>query len=395
MAIKWTTASKGVRYKEHASRKHGKRFDRYFVLQYRRGAKVLNEPVGWSSDGVTQSDCERILHALRENWRLGTGPQTLAEMRTSNLEEAAAAKEQEKHEQALTLQSIFEGGYLAAQVEKKPTSIIGEKTHMRLHVVPFFGAIPLKQITPQRMDEFLAHMRGKTSERTGRPLSAATIRYALATIRQIWHYALSRNIIELPFPAKSVKAPVGDNRRTRFLTRDEADLLLTTLKSRSPETHDLALTSLYTGLRCGELFNLQWQDVNFTEGFIHVRDRKNKESGLAWLSPPVENMLRVRFAGQKGTDFVFPNGDGAGQKFISKTFSRVVAELFNEGVSDPRGKIVFHSLRHTYASWLAQKGVPLHTLAGLMGHKTVAMTERYSHLSPHGMKAAAMLIHEE
>ncbi len=62
------------------------------------------------------------------------------------------------------------------------------------------------------------------------------------------------------------------------------------------------------------------------------------------------------------------------------------------GITDDRHKVVFHTLRHTFASWLAQKGVPLHTLAGLMGQKTFIMAQRYAHLSPEGLKAATMLI---
>jgi site-specific recombinase XerD len=68
---------------------------------------------------------------------------------------------------------------------------------------------------------------------------------------------------------------------------------------------------------------------------------------------------------------------------ISATFIRTVdATGWNKGVSDYRLKIVFHSLRHSYCSWLAIAGVPLYTLAQLSGHETMSMVQRYSHLSP-------------
>ncbi len=92
---------------------------------------------------------------------------------------------------------------------------------------------------------------------------------------------------------------------------------------------------------------------------------------------------------------VFPSRVGNVRDEISKVFPKAVAELgLNDNATDHRDKVVFHTLRHTFASWLAQKGVPLHTLAGLMGHKTTIMTQRYAHLSPEGMKAAAMLIED-
>lgn len=71
----------------------------------------------------------------------------------------------------------------------------------------------------------------------------------------------------------------------------------------------------------------------------------------------------------------------------------VVGELgFNEGVEDTRQKVVFHTLRHTFASWLAQRGVPLYTIAKLTGHSELRMVERYAHLAPDGVKEAAMML---
>lgn len=61
-------------------------------------------------------------------------------------------------------------------------------------------------------------------------------------------------------------------------------------------------------------------------------------------------------------------------------------------ITDARQRVVFHTLRHTYASWLVQKGVPLYTVAELMGHSTIDMTRRYSHLAPDSLRSAAMMI---
>ncbi|MBK7552183.1 MAG: tyrosine-type recombinase/integrase [Syntrophaceae bacterium] len=82
-------------------------------------------------------------------------------------------------------------------------------------------------------------------------------------------------------------------------------------------------------------------------------------------------------------DFVFQSKRGEKIKEVSHTFDRVVKDLkINEGIKDPRQKVVFHTLRHTFASWLAIQGTPILTIKELLGHQTLAMTERYSHLSP-------------
>ncbi len=393
MAKVWTSAGRGIRFKEHPSRKHGKRPDRYYTLYYKFKGQVITEGVGWASDGITQTECEKINATLRENRKAGVSPQSYAEMCRNQQEATTAAKEQKEYEESLTLKAIFEGPYLAAQITKTEHSIKSEKHLMKYHIEPFFVNTPLREITPSKMDEFLQFLMQRNSERTKKPFAPSTIRYIVATVRQIWNYALSRGITEIPYPAKRIKIPTIDNRRTRFLTRDEAELLLASLKKRSEATHDIALLSLFCGLRAGEVFKLQWAEVNFQEGFIHVRDRKNKESGTAWLTPRVKAMLEGRFTGQAGHEYVFPTRDGRRPQWVNNIFGKIVEELgLNDGITDKRDKIVFHSLRHTFASWLAQKGVSLHSLAGLMGHKTTIMTQRYAHLSPEGQRLNAMLI---
>src|SRR5208283_2831663 len=76
-------------------------------------------------------------------------------------------------------------------------------------------------------------------------------------------------------------------------------------------------------------------------------------------------------------------------QWLSKVFTDVVTELgLNKGISDPRERISFHSLRHSFASWAVIEGIPLYTVSKCLGHKSQTMTERYSHLSPDSQKAA-------
>ena len=73
---------------------------------------------------------------------------------------------------------------------------------------------------------------------------------------------------------------------------------------------------------------------------------------------------------------------------ISDQYYRIVDRLFNQNIDDPREKVVFHTCRHTYASWLVMAGVDLYTVKELMGHDTIEMTMRYAHLAPNKFKAA-------
>jgi site-specific recombinase XerD len=76
-------------------------------------------------------------------------------------------------------------------------------------------------------------------------------------------------------------------------------------------------------------------------------------------------------------------------KEVSNAFFTVVDSLgLNDDIEDPRDRVCFHTLRHTFASWLVQEGTDLYTVKELMGHSTLAMTERYSHLGANTMRTA-------
>lgn len=399
---KWVKASKGVRYREHPTRKHGKRRDRYYALQYKRNGKVFNEAVGWSSDQVTQASCERLLAMLRENWRTGAGPQTLAEMRQEAeiaRQDAKEAKERQRNE-ARTFQSFFEGVYLpASKYTKKPSSLKTEEGLFKRWIAPVFGDMPLSKISPPMVEGLQADML-----KAGK--SPATAKYALAVISQVWNAAYMRGIVQGENPCRRVKKPKVDNRRMRFLTAEEARNLLTALELRSVDTHDACILSLFCGLRAGEIHALTWGDIDFDNGLILIRDPKNGKNRHAFMTEEVREMLLSRHQSQSRSDYVFVTDYGTAKKQISNVFVAVVNELGlndsgeftpdDEGnqipvkIADARQRVVFHSLRHTFASWLVQAGTPLYTVAELMGHSTLEMTRRYSHLAPDTMKVAAM-----
>lgn len=91
----------------------------------------------------------------------------------------------------------------------------------------------------------------------------------------------------------------------------------------------------------------------------------------------------------EGKGLVFPSDTGSRIAQMSKTFERAVEELgFNKEVLDKRKKVTFHTLRHTFASRLVQRGIDLYVVKDLMGHSTLALTERYSHVNDENRRAA-------
>ncbi len=389
----WTSAAKGVRYKEHPTRKHGKRPDRYWCLQYKLRGKNINESVGWWSDGVTQSHCEALLAELRINWKSGQGPQTLKEMRHSNLEKRAAeaaAEEAARHKNR-TLAGFFEAEYWPkAALSQSSRGLGSQKGFMRNWLAPLADR-PLKDISAAELEEKVMRPMLQAGK------SASYIRQALTLFSVIWNLAAERDLVTGENPVARLKKPRLDNRRDRFLTRREVADLLALLQDRSIKAHDLTVLSLFSGLRVGECLALTWADIDFEEGRIFVKDTKNKRNRHAYLTAEIREMLLRRYQDQPKAKPVFTNGNlrSAYTRFLLE-FSETVKELkLNDGISDRRQKVVIHTLRHTFASWLVQLGTPLYTVSKLMGHSSLRMTERYAHLAPDSQRAAVMVLEGE
>ena len=220
--------------------------------------------------------------------------------------------------------------------------------------------------------------------------SPRTQEHAKAIISGAWNEALKAGWTTQDNPCLQIKIMKKDNRRLRFLTQAEARLILMELKKRSEQVYAEALLSLFTGLRSGEIFNLRWSDLDFENKLILVRDPKNSKNRHAFMTAEIESLLKGLRCDQNLEALVFPGRDGQRQRVVSCTFRRAIEDLgLNAGLSDPRQKVVFHSLRHTFASWLAQDGEPLFNISQLLGHSSLAMTARYSHLSPGHLRQAA------
>jgi integrase len=183
--------------------------------------------------------------------------------------------------------------------------------------------------------------------------------------------------------------PKINNQGERWLTPDEATNLLNALEVISPVWRDMAFVSLHTGLRLSELYKARVQDVSPETSTISV----NAKSGFREVVPLTPDALEVilKRRGKPG-DLVF-HAPGKNYRPSPDPFSLAVKKLgFNDGVTDRRYRVWFHTLRHTFASWLAQAGVDLYTIQKMMRHSTSAMTQRYAHLNPDYMRAPLEII---
>lgn len=378
---KWhETPFPGVRVRYHPTRKHGVKRDRYFAIRYQQGGVRREEGAGWASEGMSEKRAALLLAELREAARTGKGETSLAERRAKT----TAAREREAAGK-ITFNTFWNETYLPhSKTEKTKDTMKRERSLFKQWLSPLLGPLPFPEIS-------VIHLEKLKSKMNKAGLSPRSIQYGLAVTRQVINEARRRGIFMGDNVVSRVRSPKVDNRRMRFLTEAEAEALLAELKETDRETWEMTLLSLHCGLRAGEILGLTWGSIDTERGLIGIKDPKG-HSRFSHMTQTVKEMLKAKGNGDPEA-LLFPGAGSRAWPEIPRTFARAVETLgLNEGREDPRDHIFFHSCRHTFASWLVQAGVDLYTVRELLGHKTLAMTMRYSHLAPeNSQKAIAVL----
>ena len=266
----------------------------------------------------------------------------------------------------------------------RKSSVSRIRSIFRNHIVPSLGEKLVSSIGRKDIER----MRDEAMERG---LAPSSVQQLVVVLHGFFRHLVDRGVLDSN-PAARIKTGRVNNARIRYLTKDEAELLLSALKEKSRVVYGMTLTSLFSGLRQGEDFNLTWADIDFKEETIFVSDGKGGKSRTVPMHPRLVNFL-PKLRDRLGGGLVFPTRDLTVRSRMSRVFLNTVNELgFNTGVTDPRRRVVFHTLRHTYASWLVQAGVDLYVVRDLLGHSRIKMTERYSHLAPERLKGAVDML---
>ena len=239
-------------------------------------------------------------------------------------------------------------------------------------LLPFFENMRLNHITSYNIEKYKLKRR--------KEVSPATVNRDIACMKHMFNLAISWGKTTKN-PVKGVKLFKVKNRRLRFLSEDETQRLIDCC---SPELIPVVITALYTGMRKSEIFGLRWSDIDFTRGLIMIDDSK---SG-APRQVPMNDLLKktlLKVRSRSSESHVFLNKGGKPYRDVRSAFT---SALKKAGITD----FTFHDLRHTFASHLVMTGVDLVTVKELLGHKTIQMTMRYSHLSAKHKRQAVNIL---
>jgi integrase len=367
-----------------------KRPKRYYRMTYKWEGKTISEVFGWEGEYIKNEEkAYDIYRKLSANRKDKTPPFTLAEFREQNEIALALVKKrnQEEAAQNVSFEDVFSGYIIYSKNNKRSAkSWQREEQLTRIHIIPVIKNTLLRKIAQIHMERIKRNMADFG-------LTPATIRYALAVVRQVFNYAIREGLFTGQNPAAGGKVirPQEDNKKSRFLTHAEADLLLLELARRSKDVCDMAMLSLYTGMRFGEVAKLKWADVDLFQGIIMLRNTKSGKNRPAFMTPRVQDMI-ARRGPEEPDQLLFParGTKNTVRARTSNIFYDVVGRLFNQGISDKKQWVNFHTLRHSFASWLVEEGTNIYLVKDLLGHSDLKLTERYAHIGQNQLKQAVM-----
>jgi integrase len=177
-----------------------------------------------------------------------------------------------------------------------------------------------------------------------------------------------------------------DQARDRYLQKHELTALLEAcqkLEQQWPMLYPLVLLAVSTGARAGELLNLRWQDVDLKRGTASLYNTKNGSSRAIAIRGKALDVFSEYKAEYKTHEsyLVFPRPDGAKPWEYRNAWNKALEVAGLRYPPDHEKHFRFHDLRHTAGSYLAMNGASTTEVAAVLGHKTLAMAQRYSHLS--------------
>ena len=264
--------------------------------------------------------------------------------------------------------------YIEKELPKTPKSLAKQSSQLlwwKKHLGSYYLCHISSSMIAGLRDTLLSEVTFKKKLRSG----STTNRY-LAVLSRSFSIAIKEWGWLHENPVSKISRPKETKARERYLDKSEIALLLSECqKIRSPYLYSIVLFALSTGARRGEILNLKWENIDFFRATATFHDTKNGETRTIHLASSILDCLKQE-KGRRSvlSSYLFPSSTGKSPADVRTAWDKVVERANLKGVR-------FHDLRHTAASYLAMNGASALEIASILGHKTLAMVKRYSHLS--------------
>ena len=349
------TKFSGVFYRESFT---NEKKDKTYYIRYKdTNGKDVEKKIGKYSEGFRENYCNQLRNEIITKQRIGEEPPAISKKKKKSIQNIEKVAE-----------SYFE--------QRNDTrSTLTDKSNYNKYIKVFFNEIDINNLNKSNIDSFAKYLQNATYSKDNKKLAEKTINNILNLFKTIIKYGVKNDFIKNDV-SKYVKLFSIDNARERFLSKGEINTLFESSKN-DDVLYLIYKIALNTGARLSSILNIQKNDIDFTHELLTLKDFKNKSTYKAFLTEELSQLIE---------NYII-NHDIKNKLFISNPERRLRAllnDLFNKDIeeNDRKNKIVFHTLRHTFASHLAIKGTPIFTIQKLMNHKDIKMTLRYAKLSP-------------
>ena len=256
----------------------------------------------------------------------------------------------------------------------------------------------LGEVTADMIAEYLACIR--------LDLSGTSYNNRVCVLREIFHILASKAGLEED-PWEGVRLRPDDSHSRRELTLDELKRLISSARKAGGEWYKLFLIGIYTGLRLGDCCNLDWSCINIPQSVIQLIPSKTKRHahGRPVTIPIHPQLGQALLASEESESFLtgpvlpaiaemYARSRWQVSQELTRIFKRacIVTSVRIEGRKKLTPEATFHSLRHTFVSFAANAGVPLHIVQSIVGHESTAMTRHYYHENIDALKSAVNAI---
>lgn len=256
-------------------------------------------------------------------------------------------------------------------IHKKPSSHIRDKS-LNKHLQGYFGELYLPEINPRMISEYKIKRRNESA-------CSRTVNYELALMSHAFNIAIREWELIESNPVSRVKKERVRNIIERWLSVDEEKRLLLA----SPRwLQEIIIFAINTGLRRGEILNLNLSQVDFNRRTLIISEQKNGEIDTLPLNQKAMGILEDRRRNKlPDCDLAFPSQNGT--RILDRNLFRAfITALKRARIENFR----FHDLRHTFATRLVQAGVGIYEVQKLGRWKNASMVMRYAHHNPESLR---------
>jgi integrase len=379
----WITAAPGIRYRQHPTRKHGARFDRYFTLRRSVNGRQVEEKLGWASEGWNLARAQEQLIRLRQADRTGKGPATLRQEREANrrAEQQRAEQEAAQARRERTVADLWDRySKEVVAIANKP-STAAEKTRMwGTRIQPAIGHLKINDVAEEdagRVVRSPLRLDGAGQVLGGKAEAGNIYRLLHHMFRKALGWGLRQK--DLGNPLENVIEPKV-SRRERLLTGGEIGALLRAIdaaeaeKTEHPRVIAAVRLVILAGSRIGEPLALRWPEIRRDEMEIHLPDTKtgfSRRPISAATLAVLDSVERI-----PGVEYVFPDIKIPSRPLpyhkVEKAFRRIVDAA---GVKD----CTLHTIRHWFSTMTANSVSNQRVGMALTGHKSHAAYMNYVH----------------